>query len=92
MNYMEHLVFVFHTQTVFFLLLLIYSVIDLVSNFDNLRVFTLLFLIYLYLALKKFYNQGHFKTFVKFVLLNIVYLSIGFFSLVILSLITFVIS
>jgi len=89
MNYMEHLVFVFHTQTVFFLLLIISTIIGLISNYENSGIFMLLFLIYLYLSLRKFYNQGHFKTFIKFLLLNFVYLNIGMFAVIIISIIAF---
>lgn len=91
MNYMEHLVFVFHTQTVFFLLLIISTLIGLLSSYETLGAFTLLFLIYLYLALRKFYNQGHFKTFVKFILLNITYSSLAILALMIISVIAFMI-
>ena len=38
MNYMEHLVFVFHTQTVFFLLLLTSTIIGLISNYNNVWI------------------------------------------------------
>lgn len=89
MNYMEHLVFVFHTQTVFFLLLIISNTISLFSDYENAWIFTLLFLTYLYLAIKKFYNQGRFKTFAKLILLNIVYGSLGVIGFLIISLIAF---
>ena len=89
MNYMEHLVFVFHTQTVFFLLLLISNIIGLISNYNNVWIFLLLFLIYLFMALKKFYQQRTFKTFVKFILLNCVYSSLGIIALIIISVIAF---
>lgn len=89
MNYMEHLVFVFHTQTIFFLLLIISTIIALISDYENISIFMLLFLIYLYLALRKFYNQGRFKTFIKFLLLNFVYLNIGMFATITIAIIAF---
>ena len=89
MNYMEHLVFVFHTQTVFFLLLLISNIISSNSSYNNAWIFLLLFLIYLFMAMRKFYQQGAFKTFVKFILLNCVYSSLGIIALVIISVIAF---
>ena len=89
MSYMEHLVFVFHTQTVFFLLMIIYILINYFTNYENVGLFMLLFLVYLFMALKKFYQQGKFKTFVKFILLNIVYTTIGFFAAIISGFIAF---
>jgi hypothetical protein len=41
-------------------------------------VFVLLFLVYLYKALRNFYGQGHFITTVKFTLLNTYYAFFGF--------------
>lgn len=91
MNYMEHLVFVFHTQTVFFLLLLISTLISLLGYLNNVWVFLLLFLIYLFMALRKFYQQGAIKTFIKFVLLNWVYSTLAMFAVVIISVLAFMI-
>ena len=82
-TYVEHLVFVFHTQTVFFLLLTIFFLLNYFNNQDFIiPVFLLMFLIYLYIAMRKFYNQGHIKTFIKFMLINIsfsIISSFGFF-------------
>lgn len=89
MNYMEHLVFVFHTQTVFFLLMIIFILINSVAGYGNYGWFILLFLIYLYMALRKFYGQGWFKTLVKFMLLNFIYMQIGGVAATILAIIAF---
>lgn len=89
MNYIEHLVFVFHTQTVFFLLLSIFTIVGSITNTENTGYFVLLFLIYLFIALRKFYNQGYFKTFVKFLLLNFVYVQLGGFGLFIVAILAF---
>ena len=89
MNYMEHLVFVFHTQTVFFLLMTIYIIIGFITNYEGLWPFLLLFLIYLFMSLQRFYKQGWFKTFIKFILLNIIYLNIGGVAAVISAFIAF---
>ena len=89
MNYMEHLVFVFHTQTVFFLLMTIYIIIGFITGYEGLWPFMLLFLIYLFMSLQRFYKQGWFKTFIKFILLNIIYLNIGGVAMAIISLIAF---
>lgn len=88
-TYMEHLVFVFNTQTVFFLLLSIFFLIGFAVDLENVAwVFVVLFLIYLYKALRYFYQQRRFKTIVKFVLLNSYYLflaTIGFTIVLVLS-------
>jgi hypothetical protein len=88
-SYMEHLVFVFNTQTVFFLLLNIFFLIGFVVDLENVAwVFIVIFLIYLYKAMRNFYQQRRFKTIVKFILLNSYYLflaTIGFAIVLILS-------
>ncbi len=77
-TYVEHLVFVFHVQTVFFLLFSIFYIIDFTRDTEYIiPVFTLIFLIYLFLAMKKFYGQGVFKTFIKYLMANFVFFMIG---------------
>jgi len=74
-NYMEHLVFTFHIQTVFFVLMGIALTLDNIFNWESaFGVLILLFLFYLYKALKNFYGQGKFKTIVKFLILNGIFL------------------
>lgn len=90
-TYMEHLVFVFHTQTVFFLLYIIYNVINLFVNIESASwVFLIMFLIYLYKALRAFYLQGRFKTFTKFMILNSYYMFLATIGIVIISVLTMV--
>ena len=89
-NYVEHLVFVFHTQTVFFLLSTLFYLIYFFKPQDYiLGIFFLMFIIYLYLAMKKFYQQGYFKTFFKFILINMVFSFFSFIGMIIIGLITF---
>ena len=89
-NYVEHLVFVFHTQTVFFLLSTLFYLIYFFKPQDYiLGIFFLMFLIYLFLAMKKFYQQGYFKTFFKFILINMVFSFFSFIGVIIIGLITF---
>ncbi|WP_445747571.1 hypothetical protein [Polaribacter sp.] len=79
-TYIDHLIFVFHTQTVFFMLFTIFVILEIFGLKPLLEIFTFLFLLYLFLAMKNFYQQGYLKTFSKFILLNISYsivLSIG---------------
>ena len=88
-TYMEHLVFVFHTQTVFFLLLSIFYLLNFVVEMSNFEwVFIILFLIYLYKALRHFYGQGRIKTILKFILLNSYYMFLGVIGFVITAIAT----
>ena len=89
-TYVEHLVFVFHTQTVFFLLMTIFYLLNYFNSQDySVPIFLLMFLIYLYLAMKKFYNQGHIKTFIKYILINISFTIVSTFGLLIVAALAF---
>lgn len=84
-TYVEHLLFVFHTQTVFFILLIVFLLLSISGLQPNLGLFLLFFLIYLFIAMKKFYNQGFFKTFVKYLAANFMYFILAIFGVVILT-------
>ena len=88
-TYVDHLIFVFHTQTVFFMLLTIYYLIEIFGIDPQLWIFIILFLLYLFIAMRKFYNQGIFKTFVKFTFLNMAYFFISSIGVSIVLLISF---
>jgi len=91
-NYMEHLVFVFNTQAVFFILMMLVTGLNFFSKSPSITaIFTVLFLIYLYMALLKFYKQGWFKTLIKFSILNMVYLTLSSIGLGIVSVLAFLI-
>lgn len=90
-TYIDHLVFVFHTQTIFFMLFSIYFLIALFGAKPQVWVFISLFLIYLLIAMRKFYKQGYFKTFVKFLLLNFIYIFMGSIGVLLVGLISFAI-
>jgi len=91
-NYSEHLVFVFHTQTVFFILLIFFILFDRVFKTGwGISLAILLFLIYLFIALRNFYKQGRFKTFIKYVLLNSFYVFLATIGGIIVSFIAFLI-
>lgn len=87
--YVSHLIFVFHTQTVFFMLLSIYFLLAIFGVTPQLWIFTILFLIYLFIAMRRFYQQGYFKTFIKFIFLNISYAIISFIGITFVFLISF---
>ena len=91
-NYTENLVFVFHVQTVFFLLLLIFMLVNRIveSNLGTV-LFLLTFMIYLYLAMRKFYGQGWFKTFVKYIMLNTAFMFLALIGGLIISFLAFLI-
>ena len=90
-TYMEHLVFVFHTQTVFFLLLIIFFIINyFVPLTDASWVFILLFLLYLYKALRNFYKQSRIKSLIKFMLLNSYYLFLAIVGFSIVGVLSFI--
>lgn len=91
-TYVEHLIFVFHTQTVFFILLTIFFLLNLFAKTDSITwIFSILFLIYLLIAMKKFYRQGYFKTFFKFLMINLAFVIFGSLGFAILSMVTFMI-
>ena len=89
-TYMEHLVFVFHTQTVLFLLFIIYYLLNFFVEMESTWwVIFLLFIIYLFKALRYFYQQGRIKTFVKFIILNSFYLFLGVIGFMVVSILSF---
>lgn len=91
-TYIDHLIFVFHVQTVFFMLFSIFLFLRIFNLEPHIVIFAILFLIYLLIAMKKFYKQGYVKTFLKFLLLNLSYMivsSIGITFLFIFSLMLF---
>lgn len=76
-TYVDHLIFVFHAQTVFFMLLAIHFILLLFGLSPEVWISLGLFALYLFLAMKHFYKQGYIKTFFKFCLLNF---SFGFIA------------
>ncbi len=73
-SYMEHLVFTFHTQTMFFILIGIAILIGQITKSGTISgIAMLIFIVYLYKAMRKFYTQGRAKTIVKFLLVNVLF-------------------
>lgn len=92
-TYVEHLVFVFHTQTVFFILLTIFLIIYSINHNTNAWwIFVFAFLIYLLLAMKNFYQQGYIKTFIKYSFVNFVFVTLASIGILITSFIAFLFS
>lgn len=91
-TYMEHLIFTFHVQTVFFVLFSLALLIDYIigSNYGStLAIFAFLF--YLYKAMRKFYAQGRVKTILKFILLNVIFFILAIVGGIVSFLISFAI-
>jgi hypothetical protein len=85
-TYMEHVIFIFHIFSFVFLTMIVFRIPELIFGIDFLQYLLFLFLgpIYYYLALKKFYGQGKWRTLLKFVFLSIIFFlsfvtAIGFF-------------
>ena len=86
--YVEHLVLNFHHHSfVFLLLTLLFLVPADYSDYFILPVLATI-LIFLYITMKRYYGQGYFITFLKFIFFNIFY----FFSFIAVLVITFIIS
>lgn len=93
-TYIDHLIFVFHTQTVLFILLILFEFLNYFFSISESYFFTtlfmLMFLVYLFIAMKVFYNQKYFKTTIKFILTISAYTVIAFVGTSIVTLIAFV--
>ena len=91
-NYMEHLIFTFHVQTVFFILFAFAILFDLVTNNTiGIKTAVILFLLYLYKAMRNFYMQGRVKTILKFTILNIIFSTLAIVATIISLLASFAI-
>jgi len=89
-SYIAHLVFVFHVQTVFFLLFsILYLVHSIKESTASGIVFVCLFLSYLFIAMKTFYGQKTGKTILKFILANGFFLLLSILGMLLLSALTF---
>ena len=82
-NYMEHLVFVFHVQSVFFVLLGFSYLIDEIFKIGFFRgAAFFIFLFYLYKSMRNFYEQRRFKTIVKFLIINVIFLTLAVIAII----------
>ena len=89
-NYTEHLVFVFNVQTVFFILLIFFTLFDRIFKTDaGIGLFFLIFLFYLYKSLRKFYKQNRFKTIAKYFMLNTIFVILSTIGVAIISFLAF---
>ena len=86
-TYTEHLIFSFHNQSLFLILLIISFVIDSIFDTNTSWIVLWVFSYYLFRAMKNFYQQGTFKTIIKYFYINIVFFtlaaaSVGFILLI----------
>ncbi|AEV34349.1 Protein of unknown function (DUF3667) [Owenweeksia hongkongensis DSM 17368] len=82
--YTDHLFFAFYSQSAFFLLLSISGALGENSMFSLIA--SIVFLLYLFLSMKRFYQQGLGKTILKFCLLNLIAIP-AFFAFFLVSLV-----
>jgi hypothetical protein len=73
-NYTDNLVFSFYSQALFFILLIVSFLIDQIFGTTSIGWFILIFAVYLFLGMRRFYGQGWFKTTVKYIFLNTVFI------------------
>lgn len=83
-SYTDHLVFSFHSTSLFFILLIISYLIDWIFNTSSNWIFLIAFCIYLFIGMYRFYRQGFFKTSIKYVFLNTIFFILALFSMIVL--------
>ncbi|WP_299535082.1 DUF3667 domain-containing protein [Ulvibacterium sp.] len=81
-TYTDHLIFSFHNTSLLFILLIISYLIDSIFNVSSNWIFITVFSIYLLQAMRKFYQQGTFKTIVKYLFLNAIFFILALFGVV----------
>nr|WP_299385257.1 DUF3667 domain-containing protein [Allomuricauda sp.] len=81
-TYTDHLIFSFHNQSLLFILLILSLIIDTIFDTATAGVFLLIFGIYLYKAMRKFYGQGRIKTILKYIFLNTIFAFLALFVLI----------
>lgn len=81
-QYIDHLIFSFHTQTLFTLLLIVCLITKWAFNQDLHIIAFLAFLIYLYKSMRGFYKESRIKTIVKFIYINTIFLILATISIV----------
>lgn len=72
-TYTDNLIFSFHNQTLLFILLIISFLIDSIFNISTSWLALVVFAFYLYKAMRNFYGQGRFKTIIKYLFLNLIF-------------------
>ncbi|QLE01867.1 DUF3667 domain-containing protein [Galbibacter sp. BG1] len=79
-HYIDHLIFSFHTQTFFTLLLICVLIAKWLFKIDLHLVAIVAFFIYLYKSMRGFYKENRWKTIVKFIYVNSIFLILAIVS------------
>ncbi len=87
-TYTDNLVFSFHNQSLFFILLILNFLIDSLFKIDTSWIFLLIFAVYLYKSMRNFYQQGRFKTILKYLFLNTVFIILAWVAALLLLLVS----
>ncbi|MBO0331605.1 DUF3667 domain-containing protein [[Muricauda] lutisoli] len=82
-TYTDHLIFSFHNQSLLFILLILSLTVDAIFDTSSAGIFLLIFGFYLYKAMRKFYGQGRFKTIVKYIFLNTIFMILAFLTIIV---------
>ncbi len=82
-SYTDHLIFSFHNTALLFILLIISYLIDTIFAVSSNWIFLTIFSLYLLQAMRKFYDQGVFKTIVKYLFLNLIFFILSLFAILI---------
>ncbi|RDY58079.1 DUF3667 domain-containing protein [Flagellimonas nanhaiensis] len=83
-TYTDHLIFSFHNQSLLFILLILSLILDTVLDITSAGIFITIFSVYLFLAMKRFYGQGTFKTIVKYLFLNTIFTILAVLAVILL--------
>ena len=83
-TYTDHLIFSFHNQSLLFILLVLSWIIDALFKTATAWIAFAVFSVYLFQAMRKFYGQGIFKTIIKYLFLNSVFLFLALICVVML--------
>ncbi|MFD2587608.1 DUF3667 domain-containing protein [Croceitalea marina] len=84
-TYTDHLIFSFHNQSLLFILLILSWIIDSIFDWSTAIIFLLIFGVYLFQSMRKFYNQGFFKTSIKYLFLNSVFTFLAIITVLLLG-------
>ncbi|MBC2839029.1 DUF3667 domain-containing protein [Robiginitalea sp. SC105] len=79
-TYTDNLVFSFHIQSLFFILLIIGYLMDSLIGLDIYWLCFIAFAVYLFAAMRRFYKQGVFKTIIKYLFLNTIFFILAFMA------------
>jgi hypothetical protein len=88
--YVDHFIFSLHTQTAFFVFITIQIILSWFFNDWALLLIFIGFPIYLFKAMRNFYKQSRFLTFVNFVIVNSSFVIVSIVFLVFVSLVSFI--